>query len=55
MQNYFNIADKSKDQSVSYDEISRFLQKINLKMTKEQIQAYFSVVYNEFFFPVIIF
>ena len=43
MRNYFEIADKSKDKSISMNEITRFLESINLKLRKEQLKDLISV------------
>lgn len=39
MRNYFQIADKSNDNKVNMNEITRFLESINLKLRKDQLRS----------------
>ena len=44
MRNYFEIADKTKDKSINMNEITKFLESINLKLKKEQLKSLVSVL-----------
>jgi hypothetical protein len=43
MRNYFEIADKNEDKSVNMNEITRFLESINLKLRKDQLKSLIQV------------
>ena len=43
MRNYFQLADKSKDNIVSEHEATAFLEKINIKVKKDKLKALYKV------------
>ena len=49
MRNYFEIADNSKDKTITVNEITTFLESINLKLKKEQLKSLITV-YKKYFF-----
>jgi hypothetical protein len=44
MRNYFQIADKSKDKTITVNEITKFLESINLKLKKDQLKSLITVI-----------
>ena len=43
MRNYFQLADKSKDNIVSEHEATAFLEKINIKVKKDKLKSLYKV------------
>lgn len=45
MRNYFRIADKSNDKKLSENEVTAFLDSINIKLKKDQLKKLIKVIF----------
>ena len=50
MRNYFKLADRSNDKKINLNEVSAFLDSINIKLKKDKLKEMINVSFKIFHF-----